>query len=289
MVFCSSCGEPVNGRFCEKCGTPVEAPAPAAAPVAFTPPPPPPPPPPVGFAQPKATMEVPLPAGPAGGKKKGPLFWILGGCGVLVLLGGITFVGTGLFVAKKVSDAGMSTDLLKKNPALAAAKLMVAANPDVEVVSMDEDKGVITIRDKKSGKTITMNAEDIKNGKLSFEDESTGEKMTLGADKDAKLPEWVPSYPGSKPEGSISATGGDSEGGMAHFKTPDAGPKVLAFYTDELKKAGYKITATMSGTPGDGSGGMVAGENAATKKSVMVTLSTSSEGTDVAVTYGSKK
>ena len=76
---------------------------------------------------------------------------------------------------------------------------------------------------------------------------------------------------------------------MVHFKTGDAGPKVLEYYTEELKKAGYKITATMSGASGDGSGGMVAAENRATKKSVMVTLSTSSEGTDVAVTYGSKK
>ena len=267
MTFCLNCGEPVEGKFCEKCGTPVSGPAAGA-------------PPPAAFAP-------PLPVGEK--KKASPFVWILGGCGVLVVLGLIGFAVTGYFVAKKVKDSGFDTALMQKNPALAAAKMAVALNPDVEVVSTDEDKGILTIKEKKTGKTITMNAEDIKNGKISFSDESTGEKVTLGVDKEAKLPDWVPSYPDSKPEGSFSATSGEGEGGMVHFKTPDAGPKVLAFYQDALKKAGYKITATMAGSPGDGSGGMVAAENAATKKSVMVTLSASSEGTDVAITYGSKK
>jgi hypothetical protein len=237
--------------------------------------------------QPEQTAEAPLPV--AGKKKTSPWVWVLGGCGVIVVLGVLAVVGTGFFVAKKVADAGVDTDLLKKNPVLAAAKIAIAANPEVELVSMDEDRGILTIREKSTGKTITLNAEDIKNGKISFEDEATGEKVSVGVDAEAKLPAWVPSYPGSKPEGAISATGGENEGGMVHFKTADPAAKILAFYTDELKKAGYKITATMQGVAGGGTGGMVAGENAATKKSVMVTLSSSSEGTDVAVTYGSKK
>ncbi len=281
MTFCTSCGEPVSGRFCEKCGTPVEAaPAVSGAPA-------PPPPPPASFMQPGQTAEVPLPV--AAKKKTSPWVWVLGGCGVIVVLGVLAVVGTGFFVAKKVSDAGIDTDLLKKNPVVAAAKIAVTMNPELELVEMDEDKGILTIKEKKTGKVITMNAEDIKNGKISFEDEATGEKVSVGVDAEAKLPAWVPSYPGSKPEGAISATGGENEGGMVHFKTSDPAPKILAFYTDELKKAGYKITATMQGVAGDGTGGMVAGENAATKKSVMVTLSATSEGTDVAVTYGSKK
>lgn len=272
MTFCTNCGEPANANFCEKCGAPVSAAvAPASAPVA-----------------------QPRPIGPAAlqpGVKKptSPLVWILGGVAVFFVLIVILFVGAGLFVAKKVTDSGVDTALLQRNPVLAAAKMAVALNPDVEVVDTDEDKGVLTIREKSTGKTITMNAEDIKNGKLSFSDDETGGKVSIGVDDAAKLPEWVPAYPGSKPEGTFSATGGDGEGGMAHFKTSDAGPKVLAFYQDALKKAGYKITATMSGVGGEGSGGMIAGENAATKKSVMVTLSSSSEGTDVAVTYGRKR
>lgn len=276
MTFCTNCGEPTNANFCEKCGAPVSAavvPAPASA-----------------------TVAQPRPIGPAtlqpGVKKPtSPLVWILGGLAVFFVLIVILFVGAGLFVAKKVTDSGVDTALLQRNPVLAAARMAVALNPDVEVVDTDEDKGVLTIREKSTGKTITMNAEDIKNGKLSFSDDATGEKLSIGVDHAAKLPEWVPAYPGSKPEGTFSATAGDGEGegGMAHFKTSDAGPKVLAYYQDALKKAGYKITATMSGAGGEGAGGMIAAENSATKKSVMVTLSSSSEGTDVAVTYGRKR
>jgi hypothetical protein len=76
---------------------------------------------------------------------------------------------------------------------------------------------------------------------------------------------------------------------MAHFKTKDAPSKVLSFYQDALKGAGYKITASMAGDSGDSSGGMLAAEEASTKRSVAVTVGSGSEGTDVAITYGSKK
>lgn len=284
MAFCTNCGAPTNARFCEKCGSPMGE---AAAPAAPSAPAPVPAPGPAPLSQPGPTASVPLPVGVK--KKTSPFVWILGGCGVLVVVIALIFVGTGLFVAKKVSDAGLNSESMKKNPALAAARMAVALNPDVEVVNVDEDRGVLTIKEKKSGKVIRMNAEDIKNGKISFSDESTGEKMSIGVDANAKLPDWVPSYPGSKPEGAFAATGGEGEGGMVHFKTNDAGAKVLAYYQDALKQAGYRITTTMSGDAESGSGGMVAAENKATRKSVMVTLSTSSEGTDVAVTYGSKK
>jgi cytochrome c-type biogenesis protein CcmH/NrfG len=49
-------------------------------------------------------------------KKTSPWVWILGGCGVLVVLIVLALVATSLFIAKKAKDAGLDPDLMKKNP-----------------------------------------------------------------------------------------------------------------------------------------------------------------------------
>ena len=274
MAFCTNCGSQTDARFCAKCGQPVgvDAPGPTAPPLTPQP-------------GPQTTVL------PPGKPKTNPMVWIIAAIvGVFVLVG-ILFLGTGLFVAYKVKNAGFDSRLAEKNPALAAAKVMAALNPNVEVVKVDEDRGLLTVRDKKTGKTITMDAEGVKNGKLTFSDDSTNEKFSFGADSAAKLPAWLPSYPGSKPEGTFSMSGSDaadrSEGGAAHFKTSDAGAKVLTFYQQNLKNAGFKITSTFSGDSGESRGGILTAEDTAKRRTVMVTVSSTSEGTDVALTYGS--
>lgn len=218
----------------------------------------------------------------------GPLGWVLIGLGAFCLLIGVVVVGAGFFFAHKVKEAGIDSELAQKNPALAAAKVMAALNPDVEVVRVDDEKGTLTIREKKSGKTITMNADDVKNGKITFSDDSTGEKVSIGSGTDVRLPSWIPEYPGSKPEGTMAASGNHGEGGMAHFTTSDSVTKVLGFYQDELKGAGFKITSNVSGDSGDSKGGLITAENTSTKHTVLVTVGSSDKGTEVALTYGSR-
>jgi hypothetical protein len=221
--------------------------------------------------------------------KTSPVVWILAAVVGLFVLVGILIFGAGLFVAYKAKNAGFDSALAQKNPALAAAKVMASLNPDVEVVSVDEDKGLLTIKDKKTGKVITVNADNVKNGRMTISDESTGEKFSFNSNGALQLPAWLPSYPGSKPEGTFSASGKGNEGGMAHFKTSDAGPKVLAFYQDALKSAGFKITSTFSGDSGDSKGSMVTAEDTGNGRTVMVTVSSSGgDGTDVSLTYGTK-
>jgi len=278
MAYCTNCGTQTDARFCTKCGQPVGASAPSG-PAPF----------PAPSAQPQAPARQQAPAQPAAPRRTSPLVWILGGVVCLFVLVGVLIVGAGIFVVHKAKNAGFDSALAEKNPALAAAKIMVSLNPDVEVVKEDVDRGLLTIRDKKTGKTITMNADDIKNGKLTFSDEDTGQNVTFGADSAVKLPAWLPSYPGSKPEGTFSASGNGSDGGMAHFKTGDASSKVIEFYQENLKSAGFKITSTFSGDSGESRGGIVTAEDTANRRSVMVTVSSASDGTDVALTYGTKK
>lgn len=276
MPFCSHCGSQMDAGavFCGKCGK-----SSAAAP----PPPqqqPQAPPPPHQFAQQPAAP--PYQAPPA---KKGPnlLLWIGGGLAALVLLVIIGVVGVGFFVAKKAKDAGFDSALMQKNPVLGAARLALAMNPEVEVVNVNEDSGELTVREKKTGKVITMRAEDVKNGKITFTDESTGEQVSVGGE--ANLPDWVPDYPGSKPQGAVASTGAGQGGGMVHFKVADSPSQVLKFYQDEFNGAGYKITSPATSADG----GMIIGEDEANRRTISATVSKSGSETQVALTYSTNK
>src|SRR5439155_24838641 len=172
MAFCTKCGAQVQGPFCGSCGTPAAtssapqpgpAPQPGAAPQPGSTAPPPIPP--------SVSAPVP-PVGAAAPQKTSAVVWIIGGCGGLVVLAALVGGITMYYVAHKVKQAA-------HNPALAVTRLLAAANPDVDVVSTDEDKGNITVRDKKTGKTMTMNFADAQKGKFVFEED--GQKVQMEA------------------------------------------------------------------------------------------------------------
>lgn len=289
MPFCSHCGAQVNegAAFCGNCGQPASSvpPAAQAAPPPAQQPAPPPAQPQAAYSQPQAAYGQPQYAAPPA--KKGPnwLLWIGGGIAALILLVIVGVVGTGFFIAKKAHDAGFDSSLMQKNPVLGAARMALALNPEVEVVKVDEDSGELTIREKKTGKVITMRAEDVKNGKISFTDESTGEQMTVGGQSEVQLPDWVPNYPGSKPQGLVASKGGQGNGGLVHFKVSDSPERVVKFYQDALTSAGYKVTTPTASNEG----GMVVGEDEAHHRSVSAMVGKSGSETDVSVTYGNKQ
>ena len=268
MAFCTNCGASVDGAFCPQCGTPAAGTA-AAAPAA--------PPAPSAYAPPAAAPAQ---------RKTSPIVWVLVVVLGLFVLGGIAVVGTGLFVAHKVKQAGLDPDLMQKNPGLALSKLIVAANPDLEVVDVNEGKGVITVREKSTGKEVTMSFDDAKKGRFKIQStDESGKSATMEIGGEAKMPSWVPKYPGAEVKGNFSANSGDGEGGMFNFNTKDAPAKIISFYTDELKGAGYKITATVSTTDSN----MVSAEDESTRRTVMVTVGSGSDGSTVNVVYGVKK
>jgi nitrate reductase NapE component len=185
MPFCTKCGAEVNGRFCIKCGSPVAAPATPAAPdvspdaatrlamPAAMPSRPAAPPPPAAPAAPAAAAPV--------RKKTSPLVWILVAVLGLFFLIGVAVVGAGFFFVHKAKQAGFDPDLMKSNPGLAITKMLTAANPDIEVVRVDDGKGLITLREKSTGKTTTVDFEAVKQGRISFTDDK-GESVTFGGD-----------------------------------------------------------------------------------------------------------
>jgi len=193
------------------------------------------------------------------------------GCGVVAVVGiiiiAVVVISGGVFLSKKAKEAGIDADLLKKNPALAAAKVAIAANPELELMNVDEDSRKITIRNKKTGEKLKVDFEDIEKGRISFETEE-GE-MTIKADeagasaeiKDkegdvesvefsvssdrSKLPDWIPLFKGKL---NISFTGSDQETSAGNFSIEtDAKPKdIQDFYVSRLEKQGFTVEISSS-------------------------------------------
>ncbi|HSG41313.1 MAG TPA: hypothetical protein VLE27_16855, partial [Thermoanaerobaculia bacterium] len=192
--------------------------------------------------------------------KKGlsPLAWVGIGCGALLLIGvlvmgGMAVVG-GMFVKKQVEK-------FEDNPTMAAAELMVRANPDLELVNSDAEKNTLTIRDKKTGKTMTINAEDAKEGSWTFTDDkgetvsvnasgegiqinnNKGEQTTFGATPGGpkNLPAWVPVYPGGTVQGTMDSTTAEGRTVIFTVATPNSMDEMASFYEGKLKDAGLTV------------------------------------------------
>lgn len=273
MSFCTNCGSAMEGRFCTKCGSPAELPEGSGTPATAAP------------SQP-----------PAAKKKTSPVVWVLAGCLGLIVIGAVILTVGGFFVARKVEQAG-------GNPAFAAAKLIAQMNPEVEVLESNEDKGTITVREKKTGKVITLDFRDIQKGRMVFTGEG-GEKveiggegksgsvevktregtMRIGGGGEVNAPDWVPEYPGSRPEGAFESQGQEGEAGAYHFKTGDPVEQVAAFYEKALKGAGFEVQKNTMQAGGKSTAILVA-KDSGEKREATVAVSQEEGGTQVVVNY----
>ncbi|HXI40506.1 MAG TPA: hypothetical protein VNH83_11030 [Bryobacteraceae bacterium] len=245
---------------------------------------------------------MPTPVAPVSAtapQKTSAVVWILGGCGGLVVLAALVGGIAMYYVAHKAKQFG-------RNPALAITRMIAAANPDVDVVSTDEDKGTITVRDRKTGKTVTMNFADAQKGKFVFEQdgqkvqmEAHGEgdkgsfevkssegsmKFQSGAGSE-KLPDWLPAYPGSSPQGAFSMQNPKETTGSFSFVTKDSIEQVMRYYEGALKKAGLKVTSNTMQQDGRTNLGVVTAEEAGNKRKAVVNATASPEGINVGVTF----
>jgi len=239
----------------------------------------------------------------AQGKKGLPvLAWIGIGCGVIILIGAIALVAGGVFVAKKVGD-------FEKNPALASARMIVKLNPEWEEVSTDEKANTITVRDKKTGKEMTVGLDDLAKGRVTLSsegksytveaqgdqeggsgqlkvtDESGKTVFSAGAAGETKAPDWVPTYPGTTPEGGLVMQNGAAVSGSFQVATDDASDEVVDYFRKTLTDAGFKVRVNTYSEGDAPSGGVVYGENEAAKRTVTVMVSVEDGRTTAAVSY----
>jgi hypothetical protein len=260
MAFCTSCGATVNGAFCNHCGTAV------------------------------SSQAMPQPV-PGAARKTSPVVWVLVIVLGLFVLGGAGMVGTGLFIVHKARQAGIDPEMMRRNPGLAVSKLIAAANPNVDVVSTDDGAGTITVRDKRTGKVVTMSFDQVRSGKFSFSalgDDGKTARVEIGAGA-GRLPSWVPAYPGAQTKGTFSVQGDDGngtgEGGSFAFSTTDSAARVKAFYEDKCKEAGMKVNVTINSEQGS----MILASDEGERHTLHVTVAGGTGETSVNVIYGAKR
>jgi len=212
----------------------------------------------------------------------------------------------------KAKQMGFDPTLRQKNPTAAAAKMVATINPDVEVVSTDKDNQTITLRNKKTGKTITVDLEEIKKGKVRFFDkegksasisvtsgkegsdsgtlkmETSEGSLQMNSGSSAKLPDWVPLYKDTKPE-HVGTLGSDSglTGGYSASVTDDA-ESVAGWFEEKLKTAGFVVKRTTM-TTDDKHMVMLSGQKDEGTKSVIVSIAGQDTGCKYSVTFAEKK
>lgn len=234
------------------------------------------------------------------------------GCliGVVVVVGGcMAVVGVGgMWLKNKVSNYAEKVQNDPDGAAFDAAVLAFKMNPDTEIVSQDEDAKTFTVRDKKSGKEITFNLDDIKSGHLSMESDgekvnvgvtpgengqggsmtvesSKGDKMTFGAGSNASVPDWIPTYPGSSSDSFSAMEVNGEKSGTYTIHSSDGVEQLMAFFEDRMKGAGFEVNKTTMSSNGNLGGNLTCTAGART---VNVTLTTKDGETQGLVAYNEK-
>lgn len=249
-------------------------------------------------ASPAQPGEAPGAPAPSAKKKLSPWVWVALGCGTLFLLVLLFSIFGGLWLWKK---GKVWVGAASKNPAVAAAKLAAAVDPDVEVVASDEEKGTVTLRNKKTGQVITLNAKEIEEGKLKvfdeqgesvdFEAESSGSSFRLSSKKGqltvgeaGSLPSWIPLPQGVKPVGFFQTESEKGVEGGASFETEESPSEILAFYREALEKAGLSPSVSKFEQDGKLMGGLVSGKAAGGRK-LTVSVTAGQRRTSVALMF----
>jgi hypothetical protein len=239
-------------------------------------------------------------------KKKGlgTLAWIGIGCGVLVVIVAVVLVVGSLFMVKKAKQVAGDLDF-DENPGLAAARLVVRLNPELEEVEVDEEAGTITVRSTKTGELVTVDFEDIQEGKISWStddgevtidasgDEGDGTlsvttddktwKLETGVETTGEIPDWVPIYPGTEVEGSHVVSGDDGLTGGFRLQTDDSVDAVVESYRSVLEERGF--TVQVNSFSGDEQGALVHGIDDATGRGVTVMSRGEAGTTTIAVSF----
>jgi len=241
---------------------------------------------------------------PPAPKKTSIWVWILGGlaiffCAVMVTCG----IGA-YMVYRSVKSAGFDSELMKNNPGLAMAKMVTAMNKNLEVVSSNDRTGTIVVREKSTGKEMTMRFDPQTKQMVQITTNEGGKQSTVsignsavtatgadgstvkyGAATGNDVPSWVPVYPGSSPKGTMSSTSPDGSQNTFTFQSKDPATTIITYYSDQLKAAGFTINMTTT----TDQGGMVQATDEGKKHTISVIVGTSSDGTETAITAIEKK
>lgn len=223
---------------------------------------------------------------PPPAKKSNVWIWVLGGCLGLLLLGGAVTAIVGYIAMQKAKE--MAGDF-EKRPVYTAAKALVMLNPDIELVNADEDSQKITIREKATGKTMTVSLEDLKEGRISFTNEK-GEQYTVhtegkgegggvrveGPDGqqvfsaqsgNIEFPEWAPVPQGTYSSSAKTVTN-DGTVWVVTVDTSVTVPNLVENLEREVTSRGFRVTGKSVTTTNEGASLMFSAVSADSKRTI---------------------
>lgn len=184
-------------------------------------------------------MPPPPPTIPAPAKKGIPaIAWVGIGCGGLIIIAIIA----GGFIFSKLKG---KFDEFAKNPEKAAAELVVATNPELEMVSQDDESGKMTIRTK-DGEEMTLSYKDVAEGRITMTD-AEGNVTRIGSADLSQVPAWVP-----KPDGLTDAVSlfhseaGAKTTGQFSGKTQQDAETLKSFYQKAASDLGMSSSSNTS-------------------------------------------
>ena len=224
------------------------------------------------------------------------LGWVV----AVILLGLVAMAGLGFYWFHKAKEAGLNPDLIRKNRDLGAAEVAVIRRGDVRVLSRNDAAGTMVVRDKRTGKTTSLKFDPATKSMVAIDEHSqqvpaqttansgTSEtkppNSTQPPASSGSGPSWVPVYPGISAQTTVSHDEPGGERGSYVFVTMDAEEKVLSYYSEQLTTAGMKVSTA----PGP-DGSSISAVEESKGRSVQVTISKTSDGTRVSVSYEEKK
>jgi hypothetical protein len=229
-------------------------------------------------------------------KKSSVWLWVIGAVLGLMLIAAAGVAITGYFFFQKAKQiTGFDQAGFKKNPALALSRMAVAMNPDYEVQGVDDGSGVVTVREKSTGKVVQFKFDEEKKQLMIVGDD--GKKVRIGGTEgegvkvdspegsvqiggNAKAPAWVPIASGAKVQSTMTVSEGSGKKWMLTFTSNDAGAKVM----EQLKDAAQKNGLTVSNSSDSPMGSVLEVEDASKNRKVVYTiLSTGGSGSTVTI------
>lgn len=210
-------------------------------------------------------------------KKGMPIWgWLLIGLFAFAFLAIVGVSVAGYLFFKKAEQVA-------KNPLSAIVQVAAAANPDLDVLDVNEATGKVTIRDKKTGKTVTIDGDAIKDGKITIDTEDG--HAVLGAGVNVKTPDWVFLPPGAKIVGGMTANGKDGAGGTVVFSSTEPIDDLKSFFENKYKTGGFEQTVSSSSTTNGEQVMQLVFTQENRKRSVTIGAAKSSEGSGGSITF----
>lgn len=240
-------------------------------------------------------------------QKTNPLVWVAVGCGALALLAIGVVVAVGGFAAFK---AKQFVEDFEANPSKVAAEMIVRADPNLDLVSSDDEAGTFTVLNVKEDKEYTISFEDLAEGRVSWttdegefsldasEAAEGGQVVMSGPDGEAtfsagagqmeNIPDWVPLFPNaSKTESSFAMSSDEVTSGILAITTDEPVEAAAAWYEEQLEGAGYEVTKNTM-TSGGKTLVILNGQKEAEGRTVTVSCAVEGGKTHIGLQYNGK-